>query len=66
MLKDEEELPARSVWKPGKAPALLAEAAIRKLVFCKPVIYFVSHICGESREPAGSAVWKDTLIAAAS
>ncbi|KFR01128.1 UBX domain-containing protein 11, partial [Opisthocomus hoazin] len=27
-LEDEEELPARSLWKPGKAPALFAEAAI--------------------------------------
>ncbi|KFO60155.1 UBX domain-containing protein 11, partial [Corvus brachyrhynchos] len=30
-LQDEEELPARNLWKPGKAPALLAEAAIPAL-----------------------------------
>lgn len=34
LLKDEEELPGRSFWKPGKAPALLAEAAILTLIAC--------------------------------
>lgn len=33
-LKDKEELPARSLWKPGKAPALSAEAAILDHAAC--------------------------------
>lgn len=32
--KDEEQLPARSLWKPGKAPALVAEAAILAPAVC--------------------------------
>ncbi|KFM05479.1 UBX domain-containing protein 11, partial [Aptenodytes forsteri] len=41
-LKDKEELPARSLWKPGKAPALSAEAAIldREAVVSKHQIDF--------------------------
>ncbi|KFQ89985.1 UBX domain-containing protein 11, partial [Phoenicopterus ruber ruber] len=34
LLKDEEELPARSLWKPGKTPALFAEAAILAPAAC--------------------------------
>ncbi|KFQ52693.1 UBX domain-containing protein 11, partial [Pelecanus crispus] len=33
-LKDEEELPATSLWKPGKAPALFAEAAMLAPAAC--------------------------------
>lgn len=37
LLKDEEELPERSFWKPGKAPVLLAEAVILTPIACLEV-----------------------------